>query len=187
MQTKIQNLILENKKSKQIIDTISIFKHDYSNILCSIGGYIALNDMNGLKKFYSKLTEDLYSCSTMQKINTTSINEPSIYNIFASKYKIILKNNLKFDFYSTINYKKLYISPYELSKILGIFLDNAIEASCLSTEKEISVTCETLKNKNQQIIIKNSYSNKDVDINKIYLKGNSSKNIKSGLRLMGSF
>lgn len=186
MNANIRKLILENEKSKQLVDDIRIFKHDYSNTLCSIGGYISLNDMNGLKKFYSKLTDGLSNSNNLQKINTISINEPSIYNLLASKYKTILKNNLKFDFYSTINYKKLCVSPYELSRILGIFLDNAIEASSISKEKELLISCETLKNKKHQIIIKNSYTNKDVDIDKIFLKGYSSKKIKSGLRFMGS-
>ena len=112
--THIMNLVLENEKSRHLLDNVRVFKHDYGNTLCSIGGYISLNDMSGLKKFYSKVTEDFSASNNLQKINTISINEPSIYNLFASKYKTILKNNLKFDFYSTINYKKLYISSYDL-------------------------------------------------------------------------
>lgn len=176
-------LKLENEKNKQLLDNIRVFKHDYSNTICSLGGYISLNDMKGLKKFYSKLTEDLTTINNLQTINNVLINEPSLYNLFASKHKIIIKNKLRFDFYSTINYKKLYISAYELSKILGIFIDNAIEAAKLTNEKEIFISCETLKNKKQQFIIKNSYNNKDINIDKIYKKGYSSKEIKSGLGL----
>lgn len=178
-----KNLILENEKNKQLLDNIRVFKHDYSNTICSLGGYISLNDMKGLKRFYSKLAEDLTTINNLQTINNVLINEPSLYNLLASKHNIILKNKLKFDFYSTINYKKLYASPYDLSKILGIFIDNAIEAASLSKEKEIFISCETLKNKKQQFIIKNSYNNKDININKIYNKGYSSKEIKSGLGL----
>lgn len=69
----------------------------------------------------------------------------------------------------------------------GIFLDNAIDAANKSCEKEISLSCELNKNKDYQIIIKNSYINKDVDVEKIFLKGYSSKSIKSGLRIMGGF
>lgn len=89
---------------------------------------------------------------------------------------------MNFSFYSSIDYKKLPISPYDFSRILGIFLDNAIEAAKTSTEKEIGLRCEN-NNNSYQIIIENSYINKDVDIEKIFLKGYSSKKIKSGLGL----
>lgn len=167
---------------KSINDDVRTFRHDYNNTLCSIGGYIALNDMNGLKKFYNKLTFDINRTNTSQMINVYSINEPSIYNLLVSKYNDIVNKDLNFSFYSSIDYKKLPISPYDFSRILGIFLDNAIEAAKTSTEKEIGLRCEN-NNNSYQIIIENSYINKDVDIEKIFLKGYSSKKIKSGLGL----
>ena len=177
----------EYTKLKSIVDDIRVFKHDYSNTLCSIGGYISLNDMNGLKTFYNKLTSDLNRTNNAQMINPKVINEPSIYNLLISKNNIIQKKNLKFNFYSTIDYKTLNISPYYFSKLLGIFLDNAIDAAFQSKEREISLFCEINKNRDYQITVKNSYLNKDVDIEKIFLKGYSSKSVKSGLRSMGSF
>ena len=42
---------------------------------------------------------------------------------------------------------------------------------------------ELTQNNVKKIVIKNTYSNKDVDITKIFLKGYSSKKVKSGLGL----
>ena len=103
------------------------------------------------------------------------------------KYNNIVKKKLKFKFYSGIDFKKLSISPYDFSKILGILLDNSIEAASKSNEKEITLDCEIDRKNNYQITLKNSYTNKDVDLCKIYSKGYSSKSVKSGLRIMGSF
>ena len=125
----------------------------------------------------------MHSTNNIQLINPISINEPSIYNILSSKHKNIVKNNINFDFYSAINYKSLSVPSYELSKILGILLDNAIDAALLSEEKEITLACKNLKNGFCQITLKNSYINKDVNIQKIYEKGYSSKKVKSGLGL----
>lgn len=186
MQLTTYTLNLEYAKLKTFTDDIRMFKHDYNNTLCSIGGYISLNDMNGLKNFYNKLTFDITKTNNTQIINPSTINEPSIYNLLIAKHNEIIGKNLKFNFYSAINYKNLNVSPYDFSKILGIFLDNAIDAANKSKEKEIYLSCEMNKNKDYKIIIKNSYINKDVDISKIFLKGYSSKTIKSGLRIMGS-
>lgn len=57
-------------------------------------------------------------------------------------------------------------------------MDNAIEASKNSEEKEIYFEISTSSNldiKRTIITIENSYFNKDVDLNKIYEKGYTSK------------
>ena len=72
---------------------------------------------------------------------------------------------------------------YEFSKILGILLDNAIDAAKNSVEREVFVSAEISKNLTQTIAIKNSYSNKDIDIKSIFNKGFSTKKIKSGIGL----
>jgi len=53
----------------------------------------------------------------------------------------------------------------ELGKILGVFLDNAIEASSTSKEKQLGFEAYLIDN-NVKIIISNSYDNK-IDTNKI--------------------
>ncbi len=62
----------------------------------------------------------------------------------------------------------------------GILLDNAIEASSLSNEKKIIfevLPVPTFDNSNSvvNITIENSYSNKDVNLDKISEKGFTSK------------
>lgn len=89
---------------------------------------------------------------------------------------------------------QLKISPYTLSRILGILLDNAIEAALNSVEKKINLDIMPAsqtgsKIKKATISIENSYSNKNVDLDKIREKGFSSKSSHSRFtwfRLMGS-
>lgn len=118
LKINLYNSNIKYNKIKSVNDGIRMFKHDYNNTLCSIGGYIALNDMNGLQKFYNKLTYDMAKVNTAQIINPATINEPSIYNLLIRKHNDIIRKNLKFNFYSAINYKDLSISPYEFSKLL---------------------------------------------------------------------
>jgi len=89
---------------------------------------------------------------------------------------------------------QLKISPYTLSRILGILLDNAIEAASASVEKKINfeilpASQMNSKIKKATISIENSYSNKNIDLDKIREKGFSSKSSHSRLtwlRIMGS-
>ncbi len=174
---------LDNERLQTSIDKIKIFKHDYINTMAAISGYITLNDINGLKKFFQKVSKELNDLNTLQSINLESINNPSIFGIIATKFKVAQSDNIKFNFYSTFDYTKINMPTYEFSRVLGILLDNAIENARNSVEKEIYLSMEIKDNNCQLLTIKNSYSNKDVDINSIYKKGYSSKKIKSGIGL----
>ena len=80
---------------------------------------------------------------------------------------------------STLNMK-----IYEFARILGILLDNAIEASSECEEKIINLTFRNdSKNSRQLIIVENTYKNKDVDTHKIFEKGVSGKENHTGLGL----
>jgi two-component system sensor histidine kinase AgrC len=70
----------------------------------------------------------------------------------------------------------------ELGKILGVFLDNAIEASTESKEKILGIEAYLISN-NVKIIISNSYSNK-IDTNKIGKEKYSTKGKKHGHGLL---
>ena len=72
---------------------------------------------------------------------------------------------------STINMK-----IYELTRILGILIDNAIDAAKQCEEKEITITFRKDNKKNKQLfIIENTYMNKDVNIDEIFEKSKTSK------------
>lgn len=63
-------------------------------------------------------------------------------------------------------------------------MDNAIEASSECDEKIINVTIRNdLKQNRQLLIIENTYKNKDIDLDKIYEKGFSTKAKNTGLGL----
>ena len=73
---------------------------------------------------------------------------------------------------------------YDFTRILGILLDNAIDAAKECEKKIINVTFRK-EMSNDMIIVKiqNTYANKDVDTEKIYNKGSTSKENHSGLGL----
>ena len=84
------------------------------------------------------------------------------------------------------NIEKFNDKSYILSRMLGILLDNALEATSECKEKVINVQFLKEENKNRDvIIIENTYANTDVDTNKIFEKNYTTKKDKgnSGLGL----
>lgn len=75
---------------------------------------------------------------------------------------------------------------YEFTRILGILLDNAIEAASECENKIIYVSFRKEQNRRRLlVIIDNTYKNKDINVDKIYEKDFStkSKTTNSGLGL----
>ena len=73
---------------------------------------------------------------------------------------------------------------YEFARILGILLDNAIEAASECEEKAINIVFrDDQKNNRNIILVENTYKNKDVNIDNIFGKGVSGKENHTGLGL----
>ena len=175
----VQNLEEEklyNRTLSSLYDNIRGVKHDFNNIVQAIGGYISTNDIDGLKLYYNGLLEDCQKINNLSLLNPELINNPAIYSLLTFKYyksdEIGIKMNL--DIFN--NLKDLNIKPYELTQILGILLDNAIDASSKCENKIINVTFRKDKKINRDlIIIENTYTNKNINLDKIFEKGFSTK------------
>ena len=178
----IETLQLYNKTLTTMHDNIRAFKHDFNNILQAIGGYIELGDIESLKKYYNDLIKDSYTIATLETLNPESISNPSIYSILVSKYYKADSKNINFNFEICIDLNSLNISTYELTRMLGIFLDNSIEAAEECDEKIINIRFYDQINRNRQlVIIENTYANKDINTIKIFEKSYTTKENNTGL------
>ena len=86
-------------------DSVRGFKHDFDNIVTTIGGYINTNDMEGLKKYYSQLEEDCEKVNNLYILNPDSINNPGIYNLLTTKYNEADRKRNKSKFNCFIRFK----------------------------------------------------------------------------------
>ena len=192
--TRILKLILTTQKLESaekynrslciLHDSVRSFKHDFDNIVTTIGGYIKTNDMEGLKDYYIQLEDDCQKVNNLYLLNPKVINNDGIYNLLTTKYKDAEAKDIKVNMTFLLDLSTLHMKIYEFARILGILLDNAIEACSECEEKIINIDFkDDQRNSRQVILIENTYKNKDVDTDKIYDKGFSSKGNHSGLGL----
>ncbi len=180
----LQETRLYNKTLSILYDNMRAFKHDFSNILTGIGGYIYTEDLEGLKKYYSDLLSDCQTTNNLSALNPDTINNPSIYNLLATKYHTADEFGIKINLEIFLDLNKLNIKTYDFTRIIGILMDNAIEATKECDEKIINVIIRNEQNKNRQVvIIENTYKNKDVNLDLIFNKGVTSKPGNTGLGL----
>lgn len=172
-----------NFKTLSILyDSMRAFKHDYANIIQGIGGYIALNDMNGLRNFYKDLCGEFNQINNLSTLSPNVINNPSIYKTLCNKYYLACNKNINIQFDILSDFSKLNIKPFDLNRILGILLDNSIEAAKDSNDKIIKLSVLNYPN-NKVIKLENTYHDKNIDLNKIFEKSYSTKKNNSGIGL----
>ena len=169
---------------QKLNDDTRAFKHDFGNIVQAIGGYIDKNDMEGLKVYYSQLFGDFEKLNNLCFLNPEVINNSAIYQIVSSKYNKATKLGIDFYIDVFLDLNTLSMKIYEFSRVLGILLDNAIEAASECDEKtiKISITKDSKRNR-KLLIVENTYKNKNLDIERIFEKGFSSKTHNTGLGL----
>lgn len=186
VQTKEQLKSAEeyNKTLRILHDNVRGFKHDFDNIVTTIGGYVKTNDMAGLQKYYYQLEDDCQKVSSLYVLNPEIINNPGIYNLLSIKHREAECKDIKINMSLLLDLNDLKMKIYEFARILGILLDNAIEASEECDDKIINIIFRDDYKKHRQLItIENTFNNKDVDTTKIFGKGISGKENHTGLGL----
>lgn len=183
---------VELENSKLQIDALSIinegvrgFKHDMANMVQSMNGYIAMNNFDGIKEYINSLSKGFNDINILSILSPEVINDPAIYGIVVGKtlkardFKINLSLDINLRV-SEVNFPK-----FELSRIVGILLDNSIEAAIDSEDKKLIVNAyHNESKKSDVIIIGNSVKDpNNIDITKIFNKNYSTKKESSGFGL----
>ena len=181
---KLESAEEYNKTLHILHDSVRGFKHDFDNIVTTIGGYIKTNDMQGLEKYYLQLEEDCEKVNNLYILNPDTINNPGIYNLLTTKYNEAEEKGIKINLSFLLDLNDLHMKIYEFARILGILLDNAIDAASECNEKVLNIDFRNdSKNTRNIILIENTYTDKDVDLNNIFNKGVSGKENHTGLGL----
>lgn len=182
--TNLEEAQLYNKTLEILQDNTRAFRHDFSNILQGMTGYMDNNDMPGLRKYYSQLVEDIRQSNNLTTLSPKVVNNPAIYNVLASKYHKADSLGIKITLEAFLDLNELHMKIYEFTRVLGILMDNAIEAVSECEDKIINISFRQDTRRHMQLlVIENTYHNKDVDTDKIYEKGYSTKKGNTGLGL----
>lgn len=173
---KLESAEEYNNTLRILHDNVRGFKHDFDNIVTTIGGYIKTNDMEGLKKYYSQLEDDCQRVNNLYILNPEVVNNDGIYNLLTKKYYEAESKDIKVNITFLLDLSTLNMKIYEFARILGILLDNAIEASSECEEKIINIVFRNDPNNFRQLVlIENTFNDKNLDTDKIFEKGISGK------------
>ncbi|WP_315110571.1 GHKL domain-containing protein [Clostridium intestinale] len=184
-QKEFENLKQYTESLEKLYSDMRVFRHDYINIISSMIGYIDNRDMDGLERhFYENI---IPVSKSMQKKDfkigsIKNIHIPEIKGIVSSK--LIRAQELGLDVHVEVveNIDDIKMNIIDLSRGLGILLDNAIEASKESWEFKLNLAFIKTE-KAITIVISNSYKEKNISLNKIFKPNYSTKGSGRGIGL----
>lgn len=170
---------------EKIINEQGKKNHEYNNQLMVIKGYI-----NNPERLSEYLDEVIGEHKTGQNYTVKQLGflpDGGVKGLLYHKLSKMEDNNIKYYLYVDQNLKDKDIENFDLktyrdlTKLLGVFLDNAIDAALKSEEKEIEVE---LKDKDDCLLltISNTYD-KNTDINKVDKSGFTTKGVGHGFGL----
>lgn len=180
-----ENLKEYSAQIETMYTNLRAFKHDYINILTSMSEYLNEQDYKGLECYFKehilptreKLERDNYRLNQLKHIKDLALK-----GLISTK--LIYAHEIGIDVYIDILDDMEHISMREidLSRIMGIFLDNAIEAA-LETEKKEIKFCMIKEEKHIAIILMNTFVNHNLPISQLEKNGFSTKGENRGLGL----
>ncbi len=182
----IEQLEEKNKNLIEVHNNVRSFKHDFNNILQSINGYIDVQDMDSLKKYFNDLLKESNHINILGVLNFQVMDNPAMYSVLLNKYKLAKEKDITMNIDIMLKLDRFSEKSYIMSRILGILLDNAIEAAEECEEKIVNI--QFLKDEKRDkdiIVIENTYKNKEIDTTQIFEKDYTTKKEKgnSGLGL----
>lgn len=170
---------------EKIINEQGKKNHEYNNQLMVIKGYI--NKPERLSEYLDEVIGEHKTGQNYTVKQLSFLPDGGVKGLLYHKLSKMEDNNIKYYLYVDQNLKDKDIESFDLktyrdlTKLLGVFLDNAIDAALKSEEKEIEVE---LKDKDDCLLltISNTYD-KNTDINKVGKSGFTTKGVGHGFGL----
>lgn len=172
-------------RMESFYDEIRVFRHDYRNILATMQDYIDNGDIEDLQTyFHDKILSDTEVLSDdgffLGKLHL--IEDHAVKSLLYTKLITILNHKLSLTLELTEHVPVIPLDNLLLCRVLGILLDNAIEASVASDAKmlHLAIVCTDTAT---TFVIANSTLPLTVPITQLSSQGFTTKENHSGLGL----
>lgn len=176
---KAEHDLLYANSMVRVSDDLRGFRHDFANFVNSINGFVRQEDLPGLEAYMQKLSVQIVTSQSVEIAE--QIKEiPALYGIVLEKIFRAEIRGIHLNvcvLANTIDLK--YCSDLDYSRMVGILLDNAIEASEKSKQRTAEFSIRAKRGRRIETMIINSCDG-EVDIDRIFEQGYSTKENPSG-------
>ncbi|RTX85426.1 GHKL domain-containing protein, partial [Staphylococcus piscifermentans] len=182
---EIDNYYKYTVRIEKINNDMRKFRHDYVNILLSMSEFIRDDDMEGLKTYFDNNITPLKDNIQTKSFKINGIEHLQIRELkglLTSKIIQAQENNIQVSVEVPDEINEISLNMIDLSRLVGIILDNAIEASLEIDNPLIQIGF--MKEENSVIIIIMNKCAKDIPkVHELFQEGFSTKGNNRGLGL----
>lgn len=183
-----ENLQEYTNKVETLYQDLRSFKHDYTNILLSLRTYIEDKDFENLSAYFQEkimpydqeIQADAKILSHLSQLQVLPLK-----SLIYSKLLVAMNNNLNIQLEIPVSVNQINMSDLDLVKVVGIFLDNAIEAAKETEDKILTISIVS-SHESTVLSINNSYLGDIVNRKAIYELGYSTKGENRGVGLFNA-
>lgn len=194
-QREFQDLQNYTNSLETMYDGLRSFKHDYINILTSLSGYIENGDMAELQNYFEDKilpTKSLIAQGDYKLNQLSNISVLEIKSLLSAKmiYAHEMGADVTIDIPELIQYFPM--DKVDLARVLGIFLDNAIEAALEAENPQVGLNI-IQNSETVAVIISNSLQDSELALHKLKEQGFTTKEGHTGIglanaqRIIGSY
>lgn len=151
---------------EQVYNNLRSFKHDYVNIMTSISSYLDEKKYDELFDFYhtnlvplkNELVQNTESLHHLMHVKPLEIK-----SLLSYKMMYAIEKNISVTIDIPNDITKICMNPIDLTRLLGIYLDNAIEAALESQHPNVNLHLADIDGY-VAFIISNSYLDKGLSL-----------------------
>ena len=182
---ELKNIIEYTKNLEMLYTQIRIFKHDYTNILSAMGGYIQEKKYEGLENFFYERIVPLSKDMDKKNIKIGTLKNlkiPELKGVLSSKMIMSQEKGIDINIEIVNAVEYINFDIIDLCRSVGILLDNAIEEAlnCENPKVQLAIIDDEFIT---TIIIVNNHKQGNINLQKIFSKGFSTKGENRGLGL----
>lgn len=171
---------------EQVNENTRRFKHDYINILSSLRHYIDDRDLDGLRTyFYDNILvahkQEIHNDLILHPLHHLKI--PGLKGLLTTKIMQAQEQQIQVHLEVSEEITSIHMNIIELNRMLGILLDNAIEASAEVESPLIRIAFIRLEASVIIIILNKISENLDIKVHEVHRAGFSTKGEHRGLGL----
>lgn len=161
------------------------FKHDYLNIMLSMSGYIESGDISGLKTYFD---EEIIPLNRKLSANSSHLNQlmnikiTELKSIISAKLLYAMELNIAVSIEVLDELTEVPMDIVDLCRIIGIYLDNAIEAAQETDAPSIQFASINLENE-YVFIVANTFLDRRIPYAMLKQPNVSTKGANRGIGL----
>jgi len=155
---RLNTLEQQQAISKSLLQNLRFFRHNMVNMLYGLEGVLISGDKEKVIDYYRQMREKCALVNNENIVALERIQNPSVSSMLLHAVDHARQINLPMNLY--VQEKVLFpriVGDADLCQVLGVLLDNAIEAADQAEERHVTVELRNVES-SLEIIVKNTYT-----------------------------